>query len=81
MVSIFAVKEVSGLDYMAFYRNPEALALLRRLSARPRREREIGCHLHIPDDRPHASVIEEVACDASPMNRRFPTLEFSLPNR
>jgi hypothetical protein len=40
LVSTFTVKEVSGLDYMAYYRNPEALALFRRNSTHLRRERE-----------------------------------------
>jgi hypothetical protein len=39
-VSTFTVKEVSGLDYMAYYRNPEALALFRRHSTHLRMERE-----------------------------------------
>ena len=39
-VSTFTVKEVSGLDYMAYYRNPEALALFRRHSTHLQMERE-----------------------------------------
>ncbi|HEY7418029.1 MAG TPA: hypothetical protein VH593_22805 [Ktedonobacteraceae bacterium] len=31
-VTIFTIKEVSGLDYMAYYRNDEALTLFRRHS-------------------------------------------------
>ncbi len=31
-VTVFTIKEVSGLDYMAYYRNAEALALFRRHS-------------------------------------------------
>jgi hypothetical protein len=38
-VNTFSVKEVSGLDYMAYYRNPEALALFRTHSTHLRRER------------------------------------------
>lgn len=39
-VTTFTVKEVSGLDYMAYYRNPEALALFRTHSTHLRQERE-----------------------------------------
>ena len=39
-VNTFTVKEVSGLDYMAYYRNPEALALFRTHSTHLRQERE-----------------------------------------
>jgi len=39
-VNIFTVKEVSGLDYMAYYRNPEALTLFRTHSTHLRKERE-----------------------------------------
>jgi hypothetical protein len=38
-VTTFTVREVSGLDYMAYYRNPEALALFRKHSTHLRRER------------------------------------------
>jgi hypothetical protein len=40
-VTTFTIKEVSGLDYMAYYRNPEALALFRHHSTHLRKEREI----------------------------------------
>jgi hypothetical protein len=39
-VNTFTIKEVSGLDYMAYYRNPEALALFRAHSTHLRKERE-----------------------------------------
>ncbi len=39
-VTTFTIKEVSGLDYMAYYRNAEALALFRRHSTHLRKERE-----------------------------------------
>src|SRR6266568_5405180 len=39
-VTTFTIKEVSGLDYMAYYRNAEALALFRRHSTHLRRERQ-----------------------------------------
>src|SRR2546429_8536575 len=39
-VNTFTVKEVSGLDYMAYYRNAEALALFRTHSTHLRNERE-----------------------------------------
>jgi hypothetical protein len=39
-VNTFTVKEVSGLDYMAYYRNAEALALFRTHSTHLRKERE-----------------------------------------
>src|SRR5437660_9798982 len=39
-VNTFTIKEVSGLDYMAYYRNPEALALFRTHSTHLRKERE-----------------------------------------
>lgn len=40
-VTTFTIKEVSGLDYMAYYRNAEALALFRRHSTHLQKEREI----------------------------------------
>ncbi len=40
-VTTFTIKEVSGLDYMAYYRNAEALALFRSHSTHLRKEREI----------------------------------------
>jgi hypothetical protein len=39
-VTTFTIKEVSGLDYMAYYRNPEALALFRQHSTHLRKERK-----------------------------------------
>lgn len=39
-VNTFTIKEVSGLDYMAYYRNAEALALFRKHSTHLRKERE-----------------------------------------
>ena len=39
-VTTFTIKEVSGLDYMAYYRNTEALALFRRHSTHLRKERQ-----------------------------------------
>src|SRR5713101_278625 len=39
-VNTFTIKEVSGLDYMAYYRNAEALALFRTHSTHLRKERE-----------------------------------------
>jgi hypothetical protein len=38
-VTTFTIREVSGLDYMAYYRNPEALALFRRHSTHLRKKR------------------------------------------
>lgn len=39
-VTTFSIREVSGLDYMAYYRNPEALTLFRRHSTHFRKARE-----------------------------------------
>ena len=39
-VNTFTIKEESGLDYMAYYRNAEALALFRTHSTHLRKERE-----------------------------------------
>jgi hypothetical protein len=39
-VTTFTIKEVSGLDYMAYYRNGEALALFRHHSTHLRKQRE-----------------------------------------
>jgi len=39
-VTTFTIKEVSGLDYMSYYRNAEALALFRTHSTHLRNERE-----------------------------------------
>lgn len=38
-VTTFTIKEVSGLDYMAYYRNAEALALFRQHSTHLQKER------------------------------------------
>src|SRR5260370_6620332 len=40
LVTTFTIKEVSGLDYMAYYRNAEALTLFRTHSTHLRSERE-----------------------------------------
>jgi hypothetical protein len=40
-VTTFTIKEISGLDYMAYYRNAEALTLFRQHSTHLRKEREI----------------------------------------
>jgi hypothetical protein len=39
-VNTFTIKEVSGLDYMSYYRNADALALFRTHSTHLRRDRE-----------------------------------------
>jgi hypothetical protein len=39
-VSTFTIKEVSGMDYMGYYRNREAFALFQQHSTHLRRERE-----------------------------------------
>ncbi len=39
-VNTFTIKQVSQLDYMSYYRNPEALALFRIHSTHLRKERE-----------------------------------------
>ena len=39
-VTTFTIKEISDLDYMAYYRNAEALALFRRHSTHLRKERQ-----------------------------------------
>ncbi len=39
-ITTFTIKEVSGLDYMSYYRNAEALALFRTHSTHLRKERE-----------------------------------------
>lgn len=39
-ITTFTIKEVSGLDYMAYYRNPEAFTLFRTHSTHLRKERE-----------------------------------------
>lgn len=39
-ITTFTIKEVSGMDYMSYYRNPEALALFRTHSTHLRNERE-----------------------------------------
>jgi len=41
-VTTFTVKEISGLDYMAYYRNAEALALFRSHSTHLRKQRAIA---------------------------------------
>jgi hypothetical protein len=40
-VTTFTIKEVSGLDYMAYYRNAEALALFRLHSTHLQKERAV----------------------------------------
>ncbi|MBV9231679.1 MAG: hypothetical protein JOZ18_20390 [Chloroflexi bacterium] len=41
-VTTFTIKEVSGLDYMAYYRNAEALALFRSHSTHLRKQRALA---------------------------------------
>ena len=40
-VNTFTIKEVSGLDYMAYYRNREAFQLFQEHSTHLRKEREL----------------------------------------
>ena len=39
-ITVFTIKEISGLDYMAYYRNAEALTLFRRHSTHLQAARE-----------------------------------------
>jgi hypothetical protein len=77
-VNTFTVKEVSGLDYMAYYRNPEALALFRTHSTHLRKEREKE------QAKRHRSKRKSTRRDATlhqvPIQSRDPLLAYKKPD-
>src|SRR5260370_40961748 len=50
-VNTFTIKEVSGLDYMAYYRNREAFQLFQEHSTHLRKEREQEQAKRLPANR------------------------------
>jgi len=76
-VTTFTIKKVSGLDYMAYYRNAEALALFRRRSTHLRKEREKEQAQRRGSKRQHsgqAATLEEAL-----VSSRDPLLNYKKP--
>lgn len=77
-VTTFTIKEVSGLDYMAYYRNTEALAFFRRHSTHLRKEREIEQSKRSPKRHP-AGQQETLVSSRDPLlNYKKPRLVTEL---
>jgi hypothetical protein len=74
----FTVKEVSGLDYMAYYRNPEALALFRTHSTHLRKEREKEQAKRRRSKR--KSTRRDAALHQVPIQSRDPLLAYKKPD-
>jgi hypothetical protein len=76
-VNTFTIKEVSGLDYMAYYRNPEALALFRTHSTHLRQEREKEQANRRQSKR--KSTRHDAALHQVPIQSRDPLLAYKKP--
>jgi uncharacterized coiled-coil protein SlyX len=76
-VTTFTIKEVSGLDYMAYYRNAEALTLFRRHSTHLRKEREKEQAKRRRSKRQHAE--QDVGLHEAAVASRDPFLNYKKP--
>src|SRR3989442_12990850 len=66
-VNTFTIKEISGLDYMAYYRNAEALALFRSHSTHLRKQREIAQSKRRGATRPPSGEQEAIVPSCDPL--------------
>src|SRR6266702_6365507 len=64
---LFTIKEISGLDYMAYYRNAEALALFRSHSTHLRKQREIAQSKRRGATRPPSEEQEAIVPSRDPL--------------
>ena len=77
-ITTFTIKEVSGLDYMAYYRNAEALSLFRRHSTHLRQEREKAQAKRRRSSRNKHAKHDEILHDL-PTQPRDPLLNYKKP--
>ncbi len=66
-VTTFTIKEISGLDYMAYYRNAEALALFRSHSTHLRKQRAIAQSKRRGTTRPPSEEQEAIVPSRDPL--------------
>ncbi len=66
-VTTFTIKEISGLDYMAYYRNAEALALFRSHSTHLRKQRAIAQSKRRGATRPPSGEQEAIVSSRDPL--------------
>lgn len=80
-VSTFTIKEVSGLDYMAYYRNREAFQLFQEHSTHLRREREQAQEKRQAASRgkPPKTGKGQAASHAVKVSPRDPLLDYKRP--
>ena len=80
-VNTFTIKEVSGLDYMAYYRNREAFQLFQEHSTHLRREREQAQEKRQAASRgkPRKAGKGQAASRAVKVSPRDPLLDYKRP--
>jgi hypothetical protein len=80
-VNTFTIKEVSGLDYMAYYRNREAFQLFQEHSTHLRKEREQqqAKQKIARDGRPRKSKKDEAVAHSIQVSPRDPLLDYKRP--
>lgn len=80
-VNTFTIKEVSGLDYMAYYRNREAFQLFQEYSTHLRKEREQqqAKRQAARGGRPRKSKKGEAVAHAVKVSPRDPLLDYKRP--
>ena len=66
-VTTFTIKEISGLDYMAYYRNAEALALFRSHSTHLRKQRALAQSKRRGATRPPSGEQEAIISSRDPL--------------
>jgi hypothetical protein len=80
-VNTFTIKEVSGMDYMAYYRNREAFQLFQEHSTHLRREREQAQEKRqaARQGKPRKTGKGQVAVHAVKVSPRDPLLDYKRP--
>jgi hypothetical protein len=76
-VNTFTIKEVSGMDYMAYYRNREAFQLFQEHSTHLRREREQA--QATSRGRPRKTGAGQASSHAVKVSPRDPLLDYKRP--
>ena len=78
-VSTFTIKEVSGMDYMVYYRNREAFALFQQHSTHLRKEREKEHAKQSHRTSKQKESLEKEAIHAVKVSSRDPLLDYKRP--
>ena len=81
LVNTFTIKEVSGMDYMAYYRNREAFQLFQEHSTHLRKEREQaqGKHLVASRGSSRKRRKNQAAAHVIKVSPRDPLLDYKRP--